>query len=455
MILTAAILCALLAVAGWGVVVWMIREKARLQGEQAELRETAARLEEQLRAAAERHTAELAQREGVYQERMAALEQLREEHRRQVAELNEKYQSTFGSLAAEALKSSSTEFLKLAREAFGADRAKAEADLDRRRAAVDELIRPMAETLKRTDEKLAAIEKARTESFAALGEQIRGVQEAGALLRSETGKLVRALREPHVRGRYGEIQLRRVAELAGMVAYCDFTEQSQTVGDDGKALRPDMVVKLPNDRCVVVDAKTNIQAYLEALEAETPDESEACLERFARHVAEQASALAKKKYWAQYDGSPEFVVMFVPGDQFIDAALSRRPDLLDTAAGQGVILASPSTLIGMLRAVAVGWKEDRIAKEAEELRRLGAELHKRAADAMEHVARLGRSLDGAVDCYNRFVGSYQSRLEPTLRRFDAAGAKGAKELPEIETLTVRAREVEGLSPPLLDGAMRP
>lgn len=454
MTLTAAILCALLAAAGWGVVVWMIREKARLLGREADLREEAARLQEQLRAAEDRHVAELAQREGVYQERVAALEALREEQRRQVAELNEKYQSTFGSLAAEALKSSSGEFLKLAKEAFAAERAKAEADLEKRRAAVDELVRPIAETLKRTDEKLATMEKARTESFATLAEQIRGVQEAGHVLRAETGKLVRALREPHVRGRYGEIQLKRVAELAGMQAYCDFAEQAQTVGEDGKALRPDMVVKLPNDRCVVVDAKTNIQAYLEAIEAETPEACEACLDRFARHVAEQAQALARKKYWAQYDGSPEFVVMFIPGDQFIDAALSRRPDLLEAAAGQGVIMASPSTLIGMLRAVAVGWQEERIAREAEELRRLGAELHKRAADAMEHVAKLGRALDGAVDCYNRFVGSYQTRLEPTLRRFDAAGVKGAKELPGVEPLTVRSRELDGVGAPLLDGAVR-
>lgn len=205
-----------------------------------------------------------------------------------------------------------------------------------------------------------------------------------------------------------------------------------------------MVVRLPNERAVVVDAKCNIAAYLDAIEATSQDEADGHLERFARHVADQAAALAKKKYWAlpEYDGSPEFVVMFIPGDQFIDAALSRQPEILENAARQGVILASPSTLIGLLRAVAVGYKEQRLAREAAELRDLGVQLHDRASTAFTYIAKLGSALDQAVNRYNEFVGSYQSRLEPTFRRFEAAGVKSAKELAGVEPVVVRAREVE-------------
>jgi DNA recombination protein RmuC len=237
------------------------------------------------------------------------------------------------------------------------------------------------------------------------------------------------------------VQLRRVAELAGMQGYCDFSEQDSTVDSEGNALRPDMIVRLPSERVVVVDAKTNIQAYLEALDAERPEDAEACLERFARTVADQAAALGKKRYWAQYDGSPEFVVMFIPGDQFIDAALARRPELLEHAARQGVVLAGPATLIGLLRAVAVGYKEQRLAEEARELRQLGVDFHARAIKAFGSLAELGPILDRAVDKFNEFVGSYQGRLEPTLRRFEEAGAGSGKEMPVIEEITVRARTV--------------
>ena len=257
--------------------------------------------------------------------------------------------------------------------------------------------------------------------------------------------------KPHVRGRYGEIQLRRVAELAGMVNECDFFEQSQTRGPDGTALRPDMVVKLPSNRVIVVDAKTNIQGYLDAMSAATPAEADGHLDRFARHVSEQATALARKKYWTQYDGSPEFVVMFIPGDQFVDAALQRQPELLERAAEQGVILASPATLIGLLRAVAVGYKEQALAKAAEELRELGKELHERVATAMGHAARLGKSLNSAVDSFNDFVGSYERRVEPHLRRFEDAGVKSAKDLPEVGEVVVRARGLDGESGRLLPG----
>jgi DNA recombination protein RmuC len=245
-----------------------------------------------------------------------------------------------------------------------------------------------------------------------------------------------------VRGQYGEIQLKRVAELAGMTSYCDFTEQASMWDEDGTLMRPDMVVSLPNGRMIAVDAKTNTHAYIEAVNADRDDEREEHLDKFARHMSDQAKKLADKKYWSGFDGSPEFVVMFVPGDHFIDAALSRRPELLDYAAQHGVILASPSTLIGLLRAVAVGWREHKLTEDAQELFQLGRELHERAAVAFEHAGKLGESIKQSVERYNRLVGSIDSRLGPTLRRFEEAGAKSAKELIEPKTVDPQPKLIE-------------
>lgn len=365
-----------------------------------------------LAALEERLTGEIAAAESLGKEREESLRREKATIVAQQEEFEKRVREIFGAVAADALAKNREQFLALAEQKFEA-----------KRGAMDDLVKPIAETLRKTDAKLAVIEAAGTE------------------LRSETGKLVRALREPHVRGRYGEIQLKRVAELAGMSQFCDFTEQDQTRGADGAALRPDMVVTLPSGRVVVVDAKTNIQGYMDAISAATPAEAEVCLDRFARHVAEQASALAKKKYWAQYDGSPEFVVMFIPGDQFVDAALTRQPEILENAAMQGVILASPSTLIGLLRAVAIGYAEQVLTKQTMELRELGKELHERVAVAMGHAARLGSSLNKAVESYNDFVGSYERRLEPVLRKFEEGGVKSSKELPGVEGVVGRARGV--------------
>lgn len=388
----------------------------QLQSEKDAHRETRANFERsharELEQLEERLNAEVAHAEEVAKEKLDAVVREKASIEKKLNEFDLKLREAFGSLAADALKSNREQFLALA-----------EQKLDAKKGAIDEMVKPIAETLKRTDAKLAVIEQAGTE------------------LKSETGKLVRALREPHVRGRYGEIQLQRVAELAGMSAYCDFTPQDQTRDIDGNALRPDMVVKMPSNRTVVVDAKTNIQGYLDALSAATPEEQEKHLLRFARHVGEQATALAKKKYWTQYDGSPEFVVMFIPGDQFIDAALQRQPEILEKAAEQGVILASPATLIGLLRAVAVGYKEQQLAQAAEELREIGKELHERVAVAMSYAAKLGKSLGAAVESYNDFVGSYQSRMEPAIRKFEQSGVKSAKELPDIGEMDVRVRRV--------------
>lgn len=380
---------------------------AELASHQVEL----TRLRERLRAGEEVH----AERESAFARREADL-------KRSIAELTEEFRSIFGRLSGDALRKASEQFLALAETRLREQQTAAAAELEKRKTSVDELIRPMSETLRRTEEKLA------------------GLAAASSELRTETGRLVRALSKPEVRGRYGEVQLRRVAELAGMRAYCDFSEQESQRDGEGRLLRPDMIVRLPNERVIAVDAKANLQAYVEAASAATDEEREEHLERFARHVADQVSSLSRKQYWSEFEGSPEFVVMFVPGDQFLDAALARRPDLLERAAEENVILASPGTLIGLLRAVAVGWREKRLEEQARELFDLGRQLHERAAVAFEHIADLGGAIDQAADRYNRMVGSLESRLLPTLRKFEEGGARSPRDLPDLPEVTTTTRQ---------------
>lgn len=366
--------------------------------------------------------------------------QIREEQTRLqnwIRERETELADRFAKLSGEALDANTKRFIEQAAHTFKAQAQQAETELEQRRKAVDELVRPIGETLQATSERLTR-----------LSERIDHNAAASEALRDETGRLTRALSRPEIRGQYGEIQLRRVAELAGMTNYCDFTEQASSRDGDGKLTKPDMVVHLPNDRRIVVDAKTNTYAYVEAVNAKTDEEREHHLDRFARHVADQAKKLSDKRYWETIEGtSPEFVVMFIPGDHFIDAALQRQPDLLDTAASRNVILASPATLIGLLKAVAVGWRENEMKEKYSELFALGRELHERAAVAFSHIDDLGKALDRATRKYNDAVGSIQTRLTPTLRRFESAGAKSAKDLPDPASVEVVPR-----SAPLLPNA---
>ncbi len=308
---------------------------------------------------------------------------------------------------------------------------KSSAEFRHRKESFDSLVKPIGETLARTREQLTQLD-----------ERVKASSASNESLKEETARLTRALSRPEVRGQYGEIQLRRVAELAGMTSYCDFCEQFSQRDDEGNLQRPDMIVTLPNERVIVVDAKANINAYIEAVNAPTDEIREEQMQRFARHTFEQVKKLSDKKYWSMFDGkSAEFVVMFVPGDHFIDAALSRRPELLDVAAQQGVILASPSTLIGLLRAVAVGWREHALTEQAAELFELGKELHDRAATAFEHAGKLGDSIRQSVERYNRLVGSIDSRMMPTLKKFEDAGAKSGKALEGPKAVEGTVREL--------------
>jgi DNA recombination protein RmuC len=345
------------------------------------------------------------------------------------------------------MKAGTTEMLKLAEQNFALHQQKAS-------AAINEKVAPISETLKRTEAALAALESTRLSAYQELRGQVSKGYELSEALRQQTANLVSALRKPHVRGRWGEVQLERVAELAGMREYCDFNLQASSRDADGALRRPDMVVRLPNDRCIAIDAKTNIEAYLDGVNAQTPEDAEVHFERFARHVGEQAQALARKNYWSELPGALDFVVMFVPGDQFVDVALRLRPGLLEEAAQSGVILASPSTLIGLLRAVHVGWREKRLTDQANDLFKLGRELHERAAVVFGHVAKIGSELAGATNAYNSLVGSMESRLLPTLRKFEEAGADSKAELKEIKLIEVLPRDTRALPGSSVEAAPR-
>jgi len=436
-----------------GALAWALLGRAQFAKETGEARGNVESLERELAYTRDR----VVQDEGVIEELRLKLQQAhndlaRADERgsaaaRELAErgnLEKRFGDAFRALSAEALKSSRDEFLQQAKPVFEA--AKKEHS---------DLVRPIGETLAATREKLEQIEKARVEGFAKLMTNVESMAGANNALRDETARLTRALSKPEIRGQYGEIQLKRVAELAGMTSYCDFVEQASQRDAKGSLLRPDMVVKLPNERVIAIDAKTNTLAYIEAVNEPDEKKREEHLDRFARHVAEQAKKLADKGYWAAWEGSAEFVVMFVPGDHFIDAALQRRPELLEEAAQRGVILASPSTLIGLLRAVAVGWHEHKLAQETRELIRLGVELHERAGAAFEHADKLGESIRQSVERYNRLVGSIDSRLTPTLKKFEEAGARSGKQLAELKPVDGAPRAMQSAPAPAAPAATPP
>lgn len=410
----------------------------------AELASERAVLEERLASAQRAASREIASIEERHLVEIESARGAAREYQRQLEQRLDAYQALFketiDAAAGKALKDTADLLLTRANETFQKHQSLAEHSIDAR-------VRPIAETLKRADEKIAQIEADRLASHERLVVEIHRLSDASTLLRSETGQLVAALRKPQVRGRYGEIQLRRVAELAGMREYCDFTEQTSTRDDEGALRRPDMIVRLPSGRAVIVDAKTNIEPYLDAIEASDPDAARAHLERFARHVAEQAAALSRKEYWAQFEGAAEFVVMFIPGDQFVDAALQQRPDLIEFAAEKRVILASPSTLIGLLRAVHVGWSEKRISENAREIRDLGKELHKRFVKVLKEMNDLRTPLVSACRSYDDLVASVEGRLMPALRKFEQAGAASDMPAPDPAIIDVTVRAFRSLPAP--------
>jgi DNA recombination protein RmuC len=350
----------------------------------------------------------------------------------------------FEAVSARVLRDAQQSFLQLAESQLGQHHITSREELEKRQRAVEQIVKPIAESLAKMDGKLELIEQGRRETQGSLTMHLRSVAETQEKLRTETANLVTALRSPHTRGRWGEIQLRRVCEMAGMIDRCDFLEQSSFESDAGR-LRPDVVIQLPGGKNVVVDAKAPLEAYLSAVEATDPDQRKAYLEAYGRHVRDHVTKLSQKAYWSQFDSSPEFVVMFLPGEALFSAALEQAPGLIEEGVAQKVLITTPTSLIAVLRAVHYGWRQEKVAESARAVSELGRELHGRLGTLAGHFMKLGRSLDSSVKAYNETVGSLESRVLVTARKLSEHGAaSGGDELPEPQQVETAPRSVQAL-----------
>jgi DNA recombination protein RmuC len=370
--------------------------------------------------------------------RLKTEEALSAEREQALARTRDQLQAVFGELARDSLQSNSEVFLQLARERLARQQLDASQALKERESAIEALVRPIRDALAKTEAQIQSIERDRIDSFATIRAQMEVLASGQSLLSRETRNLVTALRRPDVRGQWGEITLRRLVELSGMTAHVDFTEQPHRNTDSG-AVRPDMIVHMPEQRDIVVDVKTPLDAYLAAVEAQDDEERGSQLRRHAQIVAARVRELSSKQYWSQFERSPDFVVLFLPGDQFLAAALQENPGLIDDSMRQNVMLATPTSLVALLKAVSYGWKQTVLAENAAEVRRLGEELYKRLAVFGEHLGKLGKSLGSSVESYNRAVGSLEQSVMPAARRFPELGLRVSREIDPIEPVADLAR----------------
>ena len=339
----------------------------------------------------------------------------------------------FSDLAGQSLKTNSENFLKLAEQNLGTHQEKAKRELSEREKAVENLVKPIREALEASHKQISDLEKSRREAYGGIRAQLEEMQSNQKSLQQETHNLVNALRRPEVRGRWGEITLRRLVELAGMVEHCDFQEQVHTSAE-GQIIRPDMVVRLPDQRELVVDVKTPLDAYLEAVEAPDDAQRKLALERHAKNVHSHIRMLASKAYWDQFEESPEFVILFIPGDQFLSAALAERQDLIEYALSKQIILATPTSFVALLKAVAYGWRQLALAENAREIRVLAEDLHSRLSAFVGHMNTMGRQLSRSVENYNKAVGSLERSVLPGARKFVELGVHEKRAIEKLESL---------------------
>ena len=347
----------------------------------------------------------------------------------------------FASLSTDALQKNHQAFINLAMENLGKFQRGAEASLQQREQSMANMVKPIRDALDKTERQVQMMEKARHQAYGALSQQIKSLVETQKHLQGETQNLVKALRRPEVRGQWGEITLKRLVELAGMVEHCDFFEQEHTRTGE-TAIRPDMIVRMPGKREVVVDVKTPLDAYLSAVEATDEKQRAEYLRRHMMNVRERVRELSAKAYWGQFSNAPDFVILFIPGDQFLTAALDLDPGLLETAMSKKVILSTPTSLMALLRAIAYGWRQELLTENAEKIRETGEEMYHRLSIFSEHLAKMGRSLDSSVTHYNKAVGSFQSKLIPGASKFIEMGIKPRKEIETPEQTEKSARQID-------------